>query len=82
MIICVFWSFVNSFFKFFILLGVIFIKNRFAVIGFPLGHTMSPFIHNHMFGLTGIDATYESVLVSPDELEQKMSLLKTYDGLM
>lgn len=73
-------EFCQQFFYFFILLGVIFIKNRFAVIGFPLGHTMSPFIHNHMFGLTGIDATYESVLVSPDELEQKMSLLKTYDG--
>lgn len=68
------------FLKIFILFGVIYVKKRFAVIGFPLGHTMSPFIHNHMFSLTGVDAEYEAILISPDELKQKINLLKTYDG--
>ena len=36
---------------------------RFAVIGHPIGHTMSPFIHDRLFSLTGHKPEY-SVLVS------------------
>ncbi len=29
---------------------------KYAVIGHPIGHTMSPFIHERLFALKGIDA--------------------------
>ncbi|MDO4460214.1 MAG: shikimate dehydrogenase [Clostridia bacterium] len=31
---------------------------KFAVIGHPIGHTMSPFIHKRLFSLSGIEAEY------------------------
>lgn len=37
---------------------------RFAVIGHPIGHTMSPFIHDRLFSLTGHKPEY-SVLDVP-----------------
>lgn len=37
---------------------------RFAVIGHPIGHTMSPFIHDRLFSLTGYKPEY-SVLDVP-----------------
>ena len=37
---------------------------RFAVIGHPIGHTMSPFIHDRLFSLTGHNPEY-SVLDVP-----------------
>lgn len=55
-------------------------KKCFAVIGFPLGHTMSPFIHKHMFKLSGIDAEYHALQITPEELPKKIDALKTYDG--
>ena len=36
-----------------------------AVIGHPIGHTMSPFIHRRLFQLEGIPFTYQ-VLDVPD----------------
>ena len=33
-------------------------KQKYAVIGHPIGHTMSPFIHKRLFSLSGIDAEY------------------------
>ena len=29
---------------------------HYAVIGHPIGHTMSPFIHKRLFALAGVDA--------------------------
>ena len=33
---------------------------KYAVIGHPIGHTMSPFIHKRLFELAKIDAGYFS----------------------
>lgn len=43
-------------------------KKKYAVIGHPIGHTMSPFIHNRLFELSGIDADYEVLDIAPEDL--------------
>ncbi|MEE1026106.1 MAG: shikimate dehydrogenase [Acutalibacteraceae bacterium] len=54
---------------------------KYAVIGYPLGHTMSPFIHNRMFELNGINATYEAILTPPEKLKDTVEMLKkSYNG--
>ncbi len=54
---------------------------KFAVIGHPLGHTMSPFIHTELFKLNGIDAEYSMVDIDPNEFDVKIpELLTTLDG--
>lgn len=45
---------------------------RYGVIGHPLGHTMSPLLHNWGFRECGIDALYEAMPVTPAELTQFM----------
>ena len=41
---------------------------KFAVIGHPIGHTMSPFIHNRLFELSGIEAEYTKLDIAPENL--------------
>lgn len=41
---------------------------KYAVIGHPIGHTMSPFIHTKLFELAGVDAVYTKLDVAPDSL--------------
>lgn len=53
---------------------------KYAVIGYPLGHTMSPFIHNRMFKLNGINASYEAILTPPEKLKDTVKMLKSYNG--
>jgi shikimate dehydrogenase len=55
-------------------------KGRYAVIGFPIGHTMSPFIHKALFSLSNMDISYDVLEIAPEELEDKIPLLKGYDG--
>lgn len=55
-------------------------KKRFALIGYPLGHTMSPFIHNHLFSLSNTDATYEALETHPESLKQQIEYLRSFDG--
>lgn len=43
-------------------------KKQYAVIGHPIGHTMSPFIHQRLFELEGIDAEYGVMDITPEEL--------------
>lgn len=40
----------------------------YAVIGHPIGHTMSPFIHNRLFALSGKEVTYNKYDIHPDDL--------------
>lgn len=40
----------------------------FAVIGHPIGHSMSPFIHNRLFALQGRDSLYGKWDIPPEEL--------------
>lgn len=53
-------------------------KYHFGLIGFPVGHTMSPFIHAALFRLAGIDADYTVFSVSP----QQLSLPQTKETLL
>lgn len=54
---------------------------KYAVIGHPIGHTMSPFIHKNLFALQGKDVDYLTLDITPDELESAMSgVLATLDG--
>ncbi len=41
----------------------------FAVVGWPVEHSLSPAMQNAAFAATGTDATYVAMPVSPDELE-------------
>lgn len=56
-------------------------KQKFAVIGHPIGHTMSPFIHKKLFELQQKDVEYHVFDIHPDCLEQKFYVnLKSLDG--
>ena len=45
-------------------------KKHYAVIGCPIGHTMSPFIHKRLFELSGIEAEYIALEVKPENFER------------
>ena len=54
---------------------------KFAVIGHPIGHTMSPFIHTRLFALSGIDAEYTKIDIAPEALsEEYVNTLSKLDG--
>lgn len=53
---------------------------KFCLIGYPLGHSMSPVIHKELFNINKIDATYELKEISPESLTGAFDLLKEYDG--
>ncbi|MCI1964958.1 MAG: shikimate dehydrogenase [Oscillospiraceae bacterium] len=41
---------------------------NFAVVGHPIGHTMSPFIQSRLFSLSGINGHYSSLDIAPESL--------------
>lgn len=54
---------------------------KFAVIGHPIGHTMSPFIHNRLFKLSGIEAEYTKLDIAPENLDDEYkNVLSKLDG--
>lgn len=54
---------------------------HYAVIGHPIGHTMSPFIHKRLFALSGIDADYTKIDITPECLSAEYeTTLKQLDG--
>lgn len=55
-------------------------QKRYAVIGHPIGHTMSPFIHKRLFDLRGLDADYGIYDIPTEDLIGKIQELKTLDG--
>ena len=48
----------------------------FGIIGWPLGHTMSPTLHNWGFGQLGIDASYAAWPVMPGDLAPFMGQVR------
>ena len=52
--------------------------NHFAVIGHPIGHTMSPFIHKRLFELTGHAPEY--VVLDVPSIPEKLEVLRAKDG--
>lgn len=56
--------------------------NKFALIGHPLGHSMSPLIHEKLFALSGIsDASYELIDIDPEKISESRGLLEELRGL-
>ena len=55
---------------------------KFALIGYPLGHSMSEYIHLAGFKSMGIDATYEILPTPPEELSDRIKYLRSngYSG--
>ena len=58
-----------------------FLVKNYRVIGFPIGHSMSPFIHKELFNLKGFSADYDKMEISPENLVAEFdATLKKLDG--
>lgn len=55
-------------------------SEAFAVIGHPLGHTMSPYIHKALFALSGRTPEYTPLDIPPEDLGGQMSRLSALRG--
>ncbi len=56
--------------------------NKFALIGHPLGHSMSPLIHEKLFALSGMqDSSYELIDIAPENIADSRELLESLRGL-
>lgn len=53
---------------------------KFAVIGYPLGHTMSPEIHRRLFELSGREGEYEVLAIPPEKLRENFPQLRELAG--
>lgn len=51
-------------------------ENKFAVIGYPLGHSLSSVIHTVGFKSMGLEATYETLETDPEDLVSRIKMLK------
>ncbi len=51
-------------------------ENKFCVIGYPLGHSLSSVIHQAGFKSLGIDASYETLETPPETLVERIKYLK------
>ena len=55
--------------------------DKYALIGHPLGHSMSPLIHEKLFALSGItDYSYELIDIAPEDLAKSRPLLEELSG--
>ncbi|MDE6764032.1 MAG: shikimate dehydrogenase [Oscillospiraceae bacterium] len=55
--------------------------SKYALLGYPLGHTMSPPIHKRLFELDGkSDAEYEVCEIPPEQLDRKADYLNSLNG--
>lgn len=52
----------------------------YALIGYPLGHSMSPRIHTKLFELANIKARYELKEIKPENLKNNFDSLKSLAG--
>ncbi len=52
----------------------------YAILGYPLGHTLSPQIHERLFALSGKEAEYLKLEISPDDLKSQYSTLARLGG--
>ena len=51
-------------------------ENKFGLIGYPLGHSLSKVIHEAGFKSLGINATYDILETPPDSLVNRVKFLK------
>ncbi len=56
--------------------------DKYALTGHPLGHSMSPLIHEKLFALSGNnDAEYSLIDISPDDIPESRSIFEKLCGL-
>jgi shikimate dehydrogenase len=53
------------------------VPRAYGIIGWPLGHTMSPALHNWGFAELGLDARYTAWPLEPDDLPAFMERVRT-----
>lgn len=53
---------------------------KYALIGHPLGHSLSPQIHSRLMELSGIEGSYELLDIPPEELKDSFTKLAGFDG--
>lgn len=54
--------------------------DNYALIGYPLGHSLSPQIHARLFELAGIKAEYSLMEIKPENLKEKYDCLSSLKG--
>ncbi|MGN0621229.1 MAG: shikimate dehydrogenase family protein [Porcipelethomonas sp.] len=55
---------------------------KYALTGHPLGHSMSPFIHQKLFEAAGREGEYALADIAPENLDEKLpSLIKETEGM-
>ena len=52
----------------------------FGLIGYPLGHSMSPVIHRELFKISGKNGEYNLFEIAPENLSSEISKLKNLSG--
>ena len=55
--------------------------DKFALTGHPLGHSMSPLIHERLFALSGLDAEYSLVDIEPKDITESRPLILQHKGM-
>jgi shikimate 5-dehydrogenase len=54
---------------------------RYGLLGFPLGHSLSPQIHHRLMDAAGINGTYELVATASEDLDDQLKhLVHDFDG--
>ena len=53
---------------------------QFALIGYPLGHSMSPILHTRLMELSQTAGKYSLLEIPPEQLEASIPALKKLDG--
>lgn len=53
---------------------------KYGLLGYPLGHSLSPQIHRRLFALSGIEASYDLLPLPPERLHEFCHIAKAYDG--
>lgn len=57
-------------------------QKTYKLLGYPLGHSLSPFIHERLFELSGKNSLYDLYAISQQDFDENVvKLLKTDDGL-
>ena len=53
---------------------------HFAILGYPLGHTQSPQLHQRLAAQRGWEIQYDICQIPPEEFDQKIGELFLLDG--
>lgn len=54
--------------------------DNYALIGYPLGHSLSPEIHEKLFALSNIKTEYKLIEIRPEELKNRYEYLNSLSG--